>query len=65
MLDNEQRRKDAKVVLAPLKKISDEREPADVGAGIIGFGTYKCMSGDKEIDWPRTGFSPRKGNLML
>jgi hypothetical protein len=63
-VDNEQRRKDAKVVLALLKKITGET-PKMWGPSIIGFGTYKCVSGGKEIDWPRAGFSPRKGNLVL
>lgn len=63
-VNDEQRRKDAKTVLALLKKITGET-PKMWGPSIIGFGTYKCMSGGKEIDWPRAGFSPRKGNLVL
>jgi len=63
-VDDEQRRKDAKVVLALLKKITGET-PKMWGPTIIGFGTYKYVSGGKEMEWPRAGFSPRKASLVL
>ena len=36
------------------------------GPAIIGFGsqTLKYATG-RELEWPRTAFSPRKGNLSL
>jgi len=36
------------------------------GSSIAGFGTRKIKyAGDKEVDWPLIGFSPRKQNLTL
>jgi hypothetical protein len=36
------------------------------GTDIVGFGTYTMTYADgREMDWPLTGFSPRKGSLVL
>lgn len=37
------------------------------GTSIIGFGNYRYKSPatGREVDWFRTGFSPRKANLSL
>jgi hypothetical protein len=63
-VESDGRRKDAKTVLALMKKITGE-EPKMWGPSIIGFGSYPCLSGKKVIDWPRAGFSPRKASLVL
>jgi hypothetical protein len=49
-----------------MKRISGE-EPKMWGASIVGFGekTYKSPATDREVDWFRIGFSPRKENLSL
>lgn len=54
------RRKDAKVVAKMFREITGEK-PAMWGPSIIGYGSYEIPSGS----WPRTGFSPRKANLVL
>ena len=36
------------------------------GAGIVGFGTYRCTyANGREADWMVTAFSPRKQNITL
>ncbi|SFS03132.1 protein of unknown function (DU1801) [Agrococcus baldri] len=44
-------------------------EPVLWGPSIIGFGSYHYVSPSKtsraEGDWPKVGFSPRKGALSL
>lgn len=65
-IPDEQKRKDAKVLLALFKKITGEK-PVMWGTSIIGFGKYhyKSERSTQEGDWPLTGFSPRKQNLTL
>jgi hypothetical protein len=55
-----QKREDAKVLLKLFTGITGEK-PVMWGSSIVGFGTYPTPSGL----WPRTGFSPRKGDLVL
>lgn len=64
-VDDERRRRDAREVLALMKEITGKR-PKLWGTSIIGFGSYhyKYASG-REGDWPVTGFSPRKQNLVV
>ncbi len=64
-IDNAERRKDAKAVLALMKEIT-KSTPAMWGPNIVGFGShrYKYASG-REGDWPIAAFSPRKPNLVL
>ncbi|GJL92470.1 DUF1801 domain-containing protein [Hyphococcus sp.] len=64
-VENETRRKDAKTLLAMMKKVTGEK-PKMWGASIIGFGTYhyKYESG-REGDMLAVGFSPRKANMVL
>jgi hypothetical protein len=59
-VENETRRKDAKVVDKMYRAITGKK-PAMWGPSIIGYGTWKTPSGD----WPRAGFSPRKASLVL
>lgn len=62
---NEIRRRDAKTLLALMKKLSGET-PRLWGPSMIGFGTYhyKYASG-REGDFFLTGFSPRASSLVV
>ena len=64
-VENETRRKDAKTLLAMMKKVTGEK-PKMWGPSIIGFGEYhyKYESG-REGDMLAVGFSPRKANMGL
>ena len=64
-VENETRRRDAKTVLALMKKVTGEK-PKMWGPSIVGFGQYhyKYASG-REGDAANVGFSPRKANLVL
>jgi len=59
-VEDETRRKDAKVVDKMFRELTGEK-PAMWGPTIIGYGEWKTASGL----WPRIGFSPRKANLVL
>jgi hypothetical protein len=59
-VDDDTRRKDARAVDAMFREITGEK-PAMWGPSIIGYGSYQTPSGA----WPRSGFSPRKANLVL
>ncbi len=59
------RREDARTLLALMTRITGW-DPQMWGPAIIGFGTYhyKYESG-REGDFMRTGFSPRKANMVV
>lgn len=59
-VENAGRREDGKVVARMLAEVSGE-QPVMWGPSIVGYGVYKGKTGD----WPRIGFSPRKGNMVL
>ena len=43
-------------------------EPILWGPSIVGYGSYRYVSRSdprRQGDWPKTGFSPRKGQLSL
>ncbi len=41
-------------------------DPVMWGSDIVGFGSYTMRYADgREMDWPLTGFSPRKAALVL
>jgi hypothetical protein len=62
---DEQKRKDSLVVLQMMEKITGEKG-AMWGTSIIGFGSIKIRyASGKELDWPKTGFSPRAQGLTL
>ncbi len=65
-IEDEQKRKDCFVLLEMMKKASGE-EPVLWSNSIIGFGIkrYKSPATEREVDWLRIGFSPRKANLSL
>ncbi|NOX82105.1 MAG: DUF1801 domain-containing protein [Alphaproteobacteria bacterium] len=64
-VENETRKRDAKTILAMMKKVTGEK-PVMWGPSIIGFGRhhYKYESG-REGDGLTVGFSPRKANMVL
>jgi len=61
-----QKQKDSQVILKLMKKASKEK-PKMWGSSMIGFGIkrYKSPATDREVDWFKIGFSPRKANLSL
>ena len=64
-VENETRRADARILKGLMSKITGE--PARMwGDSIVGFGRYhyRYESG-REGDFLRTGFSPRKRNLVV
>jgi hypothetical protein len=65
-VDDEEKRKDAKVLLQMFKKITGQK-PKMWGTSIIGYDMYhyKSERSAQEGDWPLVGFSPRKQNLTL
>ncbi len=64
-VENETRRRDAKALLAMMKKITGEA-PTMWGPSIVGFGSYryKYESG-REGDMIMTGFSPRSSASVV
>lgn len=65
-VENEQRRKDAFVLLNMFRECTGE-EAKMWGTSIVGFGKYhyKSERSKQEGDWPLVGFSPRKQSLTL
>jgi len=65
-VENEQKRKDSFTILKLMEKVTKEK-PKMWGASIIGFGNliYKSPSTDREVEWFKLGFSPRKANITL
>jgi hypothetical protein len=63
---DEQKRKDSLVILGLMEKAMKEK-PTMWGSSMIGFGNvrYKSPATDREVDWFKIGFSPRKANLSL
>jgi hypothetical protein len=59
-VEGDTRRKDATALDRLFRDITGEK-PAMWGPTIIGYGSYEGPTGT----WPRTGFSPRKANLVL
>ncbi|MBY0565564.1 MAG: DUF1801 domain-containing protein [Hyphomonadaceae bacterium] len=59
-VEDETRRKDAKAIDKMFREITGEK-PALWGPSIIGYGEYQGPTGK----WMRTGFSPRKANLVV
>ena len=64
-IDNKERREDGFRLLEMFTRLTT-KEPKMWGPAIIGFGKVMLKYGDGgELDWPATGFSPRKQNLTL
>ncbi len=61
----EERRADCRKLHKLMREVTGS--PAKMwGPSIVGYGSYlmKYANG-RELDWPRTGFSPRKQNLTI
>ena len=57
---DERRRDDARTVCRLLQEVTGE-EPVLWGTNIVGFGSVRLRyASGRELDWPVTGFSPRK-----
>jgi hypothetical protein len=64
-VENETRRSDAFKLLEIFRRVTGEK-PTMWGTAIVGFGSSPIKYADgNELDWPMTGFSPRKQNLTL
>lgn len=64
-VENETRRRDAKTILAMMKRITGEK-PTMWGPSIVGFGKYHYVyESGREGDMLITGFSPRKASMSL
>ncbi len=64
-VENEQRRKDARVVARIMKRVTGAR-PEMWGPSIVGYGHYHYVyDSGRENDWFLTGYSPRKQALTL
>lgn len=63
---DEAKQKDSLTILKLMQKAAKEK-PKMWGSSIIGFGNkrYKSPATDREVDWFKVGFSPRKANLTL
>jgi len=63
---DEQKRKDANIILKMISKASGEK-PQMWGSSLIGFGNIRVKSptSGREVDWFRIGFSPRKANFSI
>ena len=64
-LADERRRKESQALLALMSDVSGE--PAVMwGDSIVGFGSYHFIyASGRSGDWPRAGFSPRKGAMTV
>ena len=64
-IKDEQKRKDSFEVMKMMQKATGAK-PVMWGSAIVGFGSVKLKyASGKELDWPKTGFSPRKQALTL
>jgi hypothetical protein len=63
-VDDGAKRADAKAIDKMLREVTGEK-PAMWGPSIIGYGSYKYTNTMGEADWPKIGFSPRKGATVL
>ncbi len=63
-VDDDAKRADVKAIDKMLREVTGEK-PAMWGPSIIGYGSYKLTNTMGEADWPKIGFSPRKGATVL
>ena len=63
---DEEKRKDSFTLLKLMQKASKEK-PKMWGNSMIGFGNkiYKSPATEREVEWFKIGFSPRKANFSL
>ena len=59
-IPNQRRRDEARTVCRLMQEVTGE-VPVLWGTGIVGFGSVRLRyASGRELDWPVTGFSPRK-----
>jgi hypothetical protein len=63
-VDDDAKRADAKAIDKMLREVTGEK-PAMWGPSIVGYGSFKNINTMGEADWPKIGFSPRKGATVL
>jgi hypothetical protein len=63
-VEDEGKRADAKAIDRMLREITGET-PAMWGPSIIGYGSQTYTNTMGQADWPKIGFSPRKGPTVL
>jgi hypothetical protein len=64
-LPDEQQREDSRTLVKMMQELSDEK-PKMWGPSMVGFGDYHYVyASGREGDIFRTGFAPRKGNLVI
>src|SRR5262245_2745758 len=63
-VDDDAKRADAKAIDKMLREVTREK-PAMWGPSIIGYGSYRSTNTTGEANWPKIGFSPRKGATVL
>ena len=61
---DEQRRADAKTLIAMMERLSSEK-PYMWGPTIVGFGSYTYKCGKRDETAPRSGFSPRAKETVV
>ena len=63
---DEQKRKDSFIILDLMEKATGE-QPKMWGTSLIGFGNLRYVSPNtqREVEWFKLGFSPRKAALTL
>jgi hypothetical protein len=61
---DERKRADAKALDKMLREITGAK-PAMWGPSIIGYGSYEYTNSLGRAEWPKIGFSPRKGAMVL
>ena len=65
-IKHEEKRKDSFLLIQLMHKATKEK-PKMWGSSIVGFGNkrYKSPSTDREVEWFKIGFSPRKANFSV
>ena len=65
-LKDEAKQKDSLTILKLMQRATKEK-PKMWGSSMIGFGKkiYKSPATDREVEWFKIGFSPRKSNVSL
>lgn len=65
-VENKQKQIDSHTILN-LMSLATKEEPKIWGSSIIGFGNVRIKSPttEREVDWFRVGFSPRKANITI
>ena len=66
-IEDEQKRKDAKVLVKLFAKATGKKAKIWGDNFMIGFGKYKYKrkGGNEEFEWFNAGFAPRKSNITL